>query len=422
MKILKLKVLNFIVLYSLLIQLSAQDYPYEIAQYPFIRYDINYLNFSDDSSSFEQLFEKFDTLIIRGKGKINAVHIGDSHVQGGVFSGRMAQRLQTFYPGLNGGKGMIFPYRMARTNSQRGTYVKYSSKWKACNCVKKKNNCLLGLTGMSVETDDSTAEFTIFLRDGEFPLYEFNKIKILYPPNDSALFNISLKNENQIVSIKNNFEKGITEINLSQHLDSVVFVLKQTNSNQNFFKLLGLIFENNDPGIVYQGLGVSGSKLDSYLRCELFGEHLSLLKPDWVICSLGTNDAYCKRFDSLAYQSNYEHLISKIKHVSPTAAIILTVPNDSYLFRRFPNKNTATARAIIYQVAQKYKCAVWDFYSVMGGYNSILLWQNYGLCARDKIHLTSTGYALQADLFFNAFLRAYDNHIEHSFKLNQSQK
>jgi len=63
-------------------------------------------------------------------------------------------------------------------------------------------------------------------------------------------------------------------------------------------------------------------------------------------------------------------------------------------------------------LAGELDCGVWDFYSVMGGLNSIWVWNRFGLANRDHIHFTRKGYELQGDLFFNAFLKSYDNFID----------
>jgi hypothetical protein len=64
------------------------------------------------------------------------------------------------------------------------------------------------------------------------------------------------------------------------------------------------------------------------------------------------------------------------------------------------------------KLAKKYHCAVWDLHTIMGGLNSIVYWNLLGLAKKDKIHFTNQGYVLLGDLFFNAFLKAYDNFIE----------
>ena len=65
----------------------------------------------------------------------------------------------------------------------------------------------------------------------------------------------------------------------------------------------------------------------------------------------------------------------------------------------------------MYELAEKHNAAVWDFYEVMGGFNSIATWEKYRLAKRDKIHLTTIGYKLVGDLLFEAFLNAYKDFI-----------
>ena len=141
---------------------------------------------------------------------------------------------------------------------------------------------------------------------------------------------------------------------------------------------------------------------------------LKALNPDWMIISLGTNDAYMRNFISANFYANYDTLISRIREVLPDAALLLTVPGDSYRSRRYPNYNTSKARDQIKILAKKHHAAVWDFYEIMGGQNSINYWYAKGLANRDKLHFTKAGYKLQGDLLFNAFLKSYD-----SFNLNR---
>ncbi len=61
------------------------------------------------------------------------------------------------------------------------------------------------------------------------------------------------------------------------------------------------------------------------------------------------------------------------------------------------------------ELAEETDCAVWDFYKVMGGLRSVVKWQNNGLAAKDRVHLTAKGYKLQGDLLFDALMKAYGN-------------
>jgi lysophospholipase L1-like esterase len=62
-------------------------------------------------------------------------------------------------------------------------------------------------------------------------------------------------------------------------------------------------------------------------------------------------------------------------------------------------------------LAQTEGCGLWDFFTVMGGLQSMAVWQSHGLAQGDKVHFTSTGYRLMGDLLFSAMLKSYEKHL-----------
>jgi len=388
---------------------QAQDYPYDIDSYGFINYKKNKFTIFSDTA-YRQLYQKFYTLITEGKGQINVVHLGGSHIQAGTLSGYFGARLQRLFPGLKGSRGFVFPYRIARTNNPTYLRTKYSGNWENCKSTKRRQKCTLGLSGISVTTRDTSARVLITLKHLFFPHYDFQKIKIFYP-NDSSSYEVDIANYQGVKRVSRH-SLGYTLFEIEGHIDSLQLKFTKTSPQQNHFTLYGISLENDEPGITYHSIGINGTSIPSYLRSQLLPQHLQALNPDWVIMTLGTNDAYTRKFKPQVYKANYDSLISRIKRAVPNVNILLTVPNDSYLYRRYPNKNTAKSRDMILQVAKKYDCVVWDFYEIMGGLNSILLWQKSGLALRDKVHFTRRGYLLQGDLLFNAFLKSFDNYLE----------
>lgn len=412
-KLFLLKICLFFIFNLPVLVYSQSDYPFEIDFYNFINYSENKLVFPGDSSDFEHVFYKLDTVILNGKGKISVVHIGGSHIQADVYSGRTRERLQTFYPGMNGGRGSVFPYRISKTNNPRSYSVYYSGIWQSCRNVENKKKCNLGLTGMSVTTFDVNANFEIKLKSDSLVNYTFNKIK-LFHEIDSTSFIPVFGSEIIIKKIERNQELGYTLFYLGGDYDEFKLSFKSTSSAQNNFTIFGISLDNDDSGIVYHSIGVNGASFPSFLKCDMFEKHLKALNPDVIIISLGTNDAYTTKFNPDFYQLNYEELVDKIRKILPKVAILNTVANDSYLFRRYPNKNTELAAEVIYKVAKKKNCGVYDFYKVMGGFNSSSLWFQKNLMVKDKIHFNKQGYLLVGDLFFNAIIKSYDNHIKNA--------
>lgn len=390
---------------------KGQDYPYDIEFREFVRYDKNHIEFFGDSSSFDSLFQKLDDLIFAGKGQINIIHIGGSHIQGGALPGHFAERLQTMAPGLKGSRGFVFPYNLSRTNTPRNYVVRHSGSWSTCRSVQRRRECTLGLLGISATTQSENATLKIYLEENAYLPYDFNRVKIFH---DMAASNFDMKIANckQVERKVVNDTLGYTLFDLKTHKDVLNLELEKTDTLQDHFTLYGISLENDEPGITYHGIGVNGASIPSYLRCDLLEEHTQGLSPDWFILTLGTNDAYTRKFNPDYFQTNYDSLLTRLKAAAPNAAFLLTVPNDSYLYRRYVNRNTAKVGEVIRKIAKKHNCAVWDFYNIMGGLNSVNLWYKDGLTARDRIHFHRNGYFLQADLLFNAFLRKYDKFLE----------
>ncbi len=210
-------------------------------------------------------------------------------------------------------------------------------------------------------------------------------------------------------------QAGYTDIRFDTIIgDSLRIRIVKKDTAGKYFTLYGIDFENGDPGVVYSASGVNGAEVTSYLRCDLLQDQLRTLKPGWVILSLGTNDAYPVHFSKAEFTGNYIELVKRIREAAPGVPILLTIPGDSYRRHRYDNSNLAEAREAIIEVARQTDCAVWDFYSLMGGPKSIMHWYKAGLVAKDKLHFDKQGYLIQADLLFGAFMDAYSSFIDQS--------
>lgn len=390
------------------------DFPYVVPQYEFINYGINKLSFPADSVYMDKFYNKMDQLIFDGVGKINIIHIGGSHVQADIVSGRLRERLATFYPGNKGSRGLIFPYKVAGTNNPGNYFVTHTGKWEACKNVSYKSTCELGLTGMSISTKDTSSSISISLKKENYPAYDFNRIRIFHKA-DSNQFKVKLGwLDSTQYEVKYDFAKGITDIYLKTYTADIQILFEKTNPSQWFYTLYGIQLENDDAGITYHSIGVNGAGTYSYLKCALFEQHMAEIKPDLVILGIGINDAAGSSFDAGTFELNYEKILEKIHRASPNAAVIFITNNDSYRkYRRkyYVNYNATAVRERMFSLATKYNLAVWDFFSIMGGIGSMATWQKNSLSQSDRVHFTSAGYKLMGDLLFNAILRSYENHM-----------
>jgi len=394
-------------------------YPLTTDYFNFINYEQNIINFPADSTNFNLFFEKYKNLIKNGDGKLDIIHIGGSHIQADVYTNIMREQLQDFYPGLNGGRGLIFPYNIAKSNNPQNYIVKYTGKWDYCKNVLKKD-CIYGLTGYQIFTNDSLSTIEIFAAK-KHRNYEFNKIKIFHNLTDSGKYEINIKVDS-VNAKKIEFpEFGYTEFYLGKYLNILKLTITKKDTSINPFRLYGIYLDTDDPGIVYNSVGVNGASIPSFLKCSLLTNNLAVIKPDMVILSLGTNDAYGLKFNPEEYKNNYDTLIQRILSVNKNTAILITVPNDDYYKKRYPNKNTELQEKVIYELATKYNAGIWNLYKIMGGFNSSQKWYLNKLMRSDRIHFTSKGYILKGQLFFNAFLNSYNNFIDKDFNLLKNE-
>ena len=173
------------------------------------------------------------------------------------------------------------------------------------------------------------------------------------------------------------------------------------------FALFGFSLENDNPGVYYASMGVNGASTESFLRCENFVTQLKTLQPDLVIFSLGVNDVHGPNFRASDYMAHYDSLVTFVKQAAPDCAILFTTISDNYIRKKTPNKKTMLGDDAILELAEKRNLAVWDLFTVMGGYKSIYKWQKVKLAGRDRVHFSGKGYKIIASLMFDAIMRSY---------------
>ncbi len=389
---------------------SAQYTPGDplIPDYPFINYSSNHFELVHNNPNYLRLFAKFDSLIKWGNNQINVVHIGGSHIQADIYTHRMRQDLQSFYPGILGSRGFFFPCKIAKTNGPANLSIQYTGEWVTSKNTQTNPECTLGLSGMTSQLVSATGSLQIVARFDSTHVYDFNRLRIFC--NISNIQKAPGIEPQDIVETTVIDKAGAyIQYNLKGYLDTLHVSIWQDSTSVPF-QLYGMSMENDDPGVIYNSIGVNGATLRSYLRCGLFNQQLKALKPDWIILSIGTNEGNTAQFNEASYREDYEKLLDSIRSVAPDAAILLTVPNDSYLRKRYVNPNTAKIRQIIFELARSGDYGVWDFYTIMGGLNSVKSWYSYGLMNADHIHFNKPGYLLKGDLFFDAFMNSWGDH------------
>ncbi|MDL2223826.1 GDSL-type esterase/lipase family protein [Bacteroidales bacterium OttesenSCG-928-M06] len=400
------------------LQIFGQRSKLEIAEvvvpdYPFIKKDYNIIQVpGKDSTRLNQFFHKIDTLLVRGEGRINILHIGGSHVQADMFSHQVRQNLDAINGEFQAPRGFIFPYTIAKTNNPTSYKVSYTGKWDGERNVKRNREKSLGVGGITVYTGDPEAQIEITLNPDSTFRWDFDRLRLMgYVEDGSCMVTPVLYWNNDTIEglIDLMTDTYVFELPEPDYSFSVGFIQQDTIPHT--FIVNGFVTENETPGIVYHSIGINGASVPSYLGCEDFEKELAVLNPDLVIFGIGINDATAKDFKKNEFKQNYAYLLEMIERVNPDCAFLFITNNDS--FRKVSRKkyvvnpNGTIARKAFFELAEEYQGGVWDLFSLMGGLNSMRKWQNAKLARVDKVHFTKAGYTLIGDMMYNALVNYY---------------
>lgn len=423
-----------------------------------------------NAKAIAKFLQKLDSVETTKKNKVRIVHIGDSHIQADLFSGKMRSLLQDKFG--NGGLGFSFPHNLASTNGNH--YIKYTStiSFLSQRNTKPNDGKPIGLSGIALYTDNNDFVIELNVRDKS---YAFNTIKVVAPIKGN--FNLAKTSKNIVIEsskpkviyhkiksgealsiIADKYNCSVSEIKKANNLRSntiqagktlriptdekepvkitksefIPLTLFEDKNSYNYyseerldkiyitsndkttdFSLNGLLLENNNSGVVYSAIGVNGAKASDYLKYSLFFEQLKAIEADLVVVSLGTNESFDK-LETEGFYTQLEEMLLSIRKQNPKVEILLTTPPPSLFQRKYPNTFAASYTKAIVDFAEKNNYAVWDMYKNMGGLYSVNSNAKKGLMSKDKVHYSKQGYELQGELFFKALMETYNN-----FKLEE---
>lgn len=408
---------SFILILLLPFGLQGQSIKKNVPGYDFVDFNANQIQFLGDSASFERVYDKLDSVVFLGQGHLNVMHIGGSHVQAGVFTSRLRNNLLSLADGLDGGRGLVFPFSVARTNNPISFVVHRTGIWDATKNVGRSPDHRLGLTGMAVTTESKKASVSVVTVSREpqpdDPEFLFNCVKVLGYSERGGREPLILRSEADTLHGEYSESESSWTFSLPQLTDSVTIMISETAG---CFTLTGIYLDNRSPGITVTGIGVNGAALTSYMKCVDFQRDLCLVKPDLVLFAIGVNDASGRDFHVDDFKSRYAWLISQIRAVNPDCAFIFITNNDNMrrVGRRSKrvNEHGPVVESAFKDLSKEYGGGLWDLFDIMGGLGSVSNWRTAGMIQSDGVHFTNAGYDLIGDLLYNALMDKYLQHIQ----------
>lgn len=412
------KLLNILLLLSttiLSLPVFAQNSPTDTAYlkqaikysefYEFLQYDKNICEWYS-SSAIVPFFEKLKN---SDKKKVSILHIGDSHIQTDIGTGTTRNLLQSIFG--YGGRGMVFPYQAAGTHSAYDYYSEVYGKWASSKNVELKPKLNIGISGITVFTNDSTAGFKLIFRRHYYSIQpDFRKLKIYcHKGNESFDFKVKAGNTGEWISANCSADSTLpyVEVLLPKASDTITLMVQKTKANQKYFELYGVDIESvEDKGILYTSVGINGAGYHSFFNQNLMAEQLKALHPDLIIFDLGINDFFRGAFNYQYIMSSLNKAIEVFRTNCPDASIMLPNAQDIY-FRGVNIANCSDYSTLTRLISKEQNVVLYDYYNVSGGRYSMLNWSKTGLSQRDRTHLSFKGYKVKGELYCNAILNSY---------------
>jgi lysophospholipase L1-like esterase len=368
-------------------------------------------NVIHNAGYLEPFFEKLHELKSEKTQTVNIVHIGDSHIQADFLTEVVRRKLQEEFG--NAGRGLVFPGRVAGTNEPLNFRSSSSSVWAAKRIVHPSKPLPVGISGITIATDQPGATFSLRLNDAAMD-YSFNAVAV-FMQSDEHSFTWSVRDSSQVelarleaASMRNTHHAKVT---VHTHQDHVEFKVEKQNESQTHATFFGLSLENGRHGLLYHAIGVNGAKYEHYNKAHLLIQQTSLLTPDLIIISLGTNESVEYPNINGAFFNQISRFVEALRAQNPEAQFILVTPPDAFIRKVRRNPGISLVRDHILQFCVEHGIAFWDMFKVNGGDGAARQWRNSGLLRPDGIHFTKDGYALQGTALFAALMKSYNAYV-----------
>lgn len=366
------------------------------------------LNAIHNDTALYPLFNRLLQLEQNKTGTLSIVQIGDSHLQDGDIAIAIRKALQQRFG--NAGRGLLFPYRVAISNSPADIKSSSDVKWLHNRVIYPHKPIATGISGYAIERPIATGALSMNIENDSFNTLSFFFTRDAN--SGSATVTASSTGETHTLMIASDTPtQAPVTIPFAQPASEFTIRFSPSYRANEPIAFYGVSAEKNEPGIIYHSIGVNGAQLSQYLQSDLFFEQLPYLHADLYIVSVGTNESDNTSLTQAAFEKVLAKFYSKVQSINPNALLLLTTPASSLHKNKYINKRIPVVRDALVEYANVNGFPYWDLFSISGG-NSAWQWRKAGLLSHDGVHYKTAAYQLQGQLFAQAFLAAYEQYVQ----------
>ena len=347
------------------------------------------------------------------ENRLVVFHFGASHIQSEVVTTEAKAYLHENFG--DAGPGFLFPFSAAKTYGSINYKTSHTGTWTSAKSFQPYPKIPLGVRGMTVETRDPNASFTLTF-PSPLPKEEYELLLFFDNNSQTPDFKLSVGEVDWVVdeALKTaNAGKNYLRIPITQEIGRIQLKVLPSEKAGMLFRFYGMSLEKKDKsGVLYHSLGVGGSPFEAILNLEKLREQSEVLQPDLVVLDYGTNNILYENKVAKNLPENVSKAISNFREINPEVVIMLTATQDLFYKGRHIDAGIDFTR-VMDSLARANEVLFWNYYDLSGGYGQIKNWEKAGYAQKDYIHLTSKGYRLKGYWWNASILNTLKFHADH---------
>lgn len=336
----------------------------------------------------------------RGERPVRIGVIGDSYIEGDIFTQDIRRMLQDEY----GGRGVGYVPAHSETAGFRRSVTHKASGWTEHD-IRKSAKDKFPLSGQYF-TGNQGATFTFTGTTRAPHLEGWNRSKVMFIAPNSGKVTLTT-------------DAGTETFDVSAAPDSVQCIeingstsrLSLTSSVSGI-KILGAWLEDEN-GVVLDNMSLRGDSGMSHSRvcADWAAQMRKYVDYDLIIMEYGINALSEKQKDYSNYRMAMTRVAEHLKACYPNADIVLLGIGDRGVKRNGTVQSIPTAPAMVSAqrgAARDAGILFWDTREAMGGEGAIVNWRAQKLVNGDYIHLNSDGGKRLAEEFVGSLSRSLE--------------
>ena len=364
-----------------------------------------------NSDAFTRLWATMDSVHQRQPGKLSILYIGGSHVQAGWIGHFMREQMTLLSPSAAWSRGLMLPYRLAKTNTPTHFRTEMEGNWTGLRCPqsiwKTSSQGRFNGTGIQTRTASSRAsiQHVAYLPDST----RFNSNAIDVWTNARANeFAIDAGDVGMnIISLEDDMGWRVA---LDAPIDTLRLTFHSSLDRSDPIAYEGLYSAHggNFPRLVFNEWGHNGLHIADVKTCPDFSLLVERMNPDLIILGIGLNDALNEGgFKIQSFAAEYSKAITRIQEMAPQSALLLLSNTPVHQPSKIAQEQSARIQSFLQSCAAAGDFGFFDLGMALGGQkNTATLMANDWLQS-DGIHYTRQGYGQIARLLYGAIFQAY---------------